>query len=180
MAAQRIFFNTLHHSCGHLYRFTIAPTIKTPQIRVIFVGLNSRRKHLKAAANAVYKARWFKLSAQMRTGPAFHTILQTFLSWSSIQGVCASPSLWKFPVSQSPESLTRSFAGWVKTQTPELSLSSPMRTTSGELRGMRWCQNVYEPLFTGAHFSVITVLFWNITVHLNLLFQSLSTVMNDV
>lgn len=117
--------------------FTIASTIKSPQLWVRFVALNSRRKHLNAAENIVFKRHvGVKLPTPMRSFPAFNTKFQTFLSWSSIQGVCASPSLWKFPVSQSPESLTRSFAGWVRTQTPELSLSSPMRTTSGECRGM--------------------------------------------
>lgn len=87
-----------------------------------------------------------------RTVPAFHAFLQASLSCSLIQAVCASPSLWKSPASRSPESLTRSCAGWARTQTPGLSLSSPMRTTSGECRGMLM---VADDTTWRIHFSLI-------------------------
>lgn len=118
----------------------------------------------------------------MRTGPAFRAILQTFLSRSSIQAGCASPSLWKFPASQSPESSTRSSAGWARTQTPELSSSSPMRTTSGERRGLLMSHD--RPLINRFSVRLIFPLLpsccANITLHFSLFFPSLSSVMNDV
>lgn len=118
----------------------------------------------------------------MRTGPALHAILQTFLSRSYIQAGCASPSLWKFPVSQSPESSTRSSAGWARTQTPELSSSSPMRTTSGERRGMLMSHD--RPFINCFSLRLIFPLLQfccaNITLHLRLFFPSLSSVVNDV
>lgn len=95
----------------------------------------------------------------MRSGPAFHTISQTFFSWSS-GSLCISQSV-KIPREPKPgefDKIIRRLSENPNARVVIIFANEDDIRWAQRNADVRW-QNFYEPLFTEAYLSIITVLF---------------------